>query len=571
MKKTTYFLFLAMIHHFVNAQNPLAIPDTLNGMSFSLDLQTGTTSFYPNTTTHTMGVNGNLLGPTLILQKGDPISIDVHNSLSEATTIHWHGMHVSAENDGGPHTVIQAGTTWSPSFIVMDQAATYWYHPHLHQKTAEHVTKGIAGLIIVRDADEAQLNLPRTYGSDDLPLVIQSRAFDANKQFVVKSALDSVILVNGTINPYVQLPAQVVRLRLLNGSTERVYNLGFEGNLAFHQIATDGGLLDAPVSHTRLSLAPGERVEVLVDLSAKQGQVIHLMSFASELPSGIYGATNPSAMPMGSIAGYSNNHLNGNDFNILRIEVVAPTANPVSTIPATLIPQTPYVAGNANSTRTLTFSPAQMGPGAMINGPFEINNASFDLNVINYQIPLNNTEIWQLTNQTGIAHPFHIHDVQFYLLDINGSVPPAHLQGRKDVVLVPAMQTVYFITKFDDFANDTVPYMYHCHMLTHEDEGMMGQFTVIGNTTGLESSMAQELSGIKVFPNPTNGWFRIQTTDPDQWIKAIEVFDPMGKLLLSERMHKRSFPLDISRFSTNLLSIKIKTNSGYTWKQVLKR
>lgn len=571
MHKIAYLLFLAMIHLFVNAQNPLAIPDTLSGTSFSLDLQNGTTSFYSNTTTHTMGANGNLLGPTLIFQKGDLVSIDVLNSLSEPTTLHWHGLHVSAENDGGPHTVIPPGTTWSPSFIVMDQAATYWYHPHLHQKTAEHVTKGIAGFIIVRDADEAQLNLPRTYGLDDLPLVIQSRAFDANKQFVVKSALDSVMLVNGTKHPYVQLPAQVVRLRLLNGSTERVYHLGFEGNLAFHQIATDGGLLDAPVSLTRITLAPGERAEALVDLSAIQGQVTHLISFASELPNGIYGADNPSIMPMGSIAGYSNNHLNGSDFTILRIEVVAPTANPISTIPATLIPQTPYASANANTTRTLTFSPAQMGPGTMINGPFEINNVSFDMNVINFQVPMNNTEIWQLTNQTGIAHPFHIHDVQFYLLSINGAVPPAHMQGRKDVVLVPAMQTVSFITKFEDFANASVPYLYHCHMLTHEDEGMMGQFTVIGNTTGLENSKDLTVSRINIFPNPARGSVQVQIVNPGENIQSIELFDSVGRLLLSETMHTQSHLLDIRHFSANVLLIRIKTSAGYVWKQILKR
>jgi len=114
-----------------------------------------------------------------------------------------------------------------------------------------------------------------------------------------------------------------------------------------------------------------------------------------------------------------------------------------------------------------------------INGPFTINNAHYDMDVINERVPFNNTEIWQLTNQTPIAHPFHIHNVSFYVLTVNGNPPPAHMRGRKDVVIVPAgMGVVRFITKFEDFYNDTLPYMYHCHMLTHEDDGMMGQFIV---------------------------------------------------------------------------------------------
>lgn len=464
MKKLMLYVVLMLMGHFAMGQNPVAIPDTLSGTNFNLHLQTGTTSFYPNTTTHTYGVNGDIFRPTLFLNKGDNVTLNVQNNLPEVTTIHWHGLHVSPENDGGPHTTIDTGHTWSPHFTVLDHAATYWYHPHLHEHTAEHVTKGIAGFIIVRDADEAQLTLPRTYGVDDFPLVVQSRAFDANHEFIVETALDTLVLVNATKDPYLDVPAQVVRLRLLNGSTERVYNLGLQGNLPFHQIATDGGLLNAPVSLTRLRLVPGERAEILVDLSTQQGNTINLMSFGSELPNGIYGASNPSAMPMGSITNYSNNPLNGSNFNVLQLNVIAPTSNAVTSIPTALVTNTPYASSSSQITRSLTFSPAQMGATGMVNGPFEINNASFDMNVINYNIPLNNTEIWSLDNQTGIAHPFHIHDVQFFILDINGATPPANMQGRKDVVLVPAQQTIRFITKFEDFADSTVPYMYHCHV-----------------------------------------------------------------------------------------------------------
>ena len=498
-------LLFSLAFTFSSAQNPLAIPPTLEGTEFELTLQKATREFFPGFVTQTMAANGTYLGPTLILNKGDFVKMSVNNQLGEPTTIHWHGMHVSAANDGGPHTVIAPGQTWIPQFQVLDKAATYWYHPHLHMKTAEHVTKGIAGFIIVRDDEEAALDLPRTYGQDDFPVVIQSRAFDANKQFLVETAADSYLLVNGTLNPYLNVPAQVVRLRLLNGSTERTYNLGLENNLPFYQIATDGGLLGAPLQLTRLQLSPGERAEILLDLTGMANQSILLKSYASELPSGIYGAASPSPMPVATITGYSNNPLNGSDFDILRLDVVAPSANAVTAIPATLVPQTPLSAGLAQQTRSLTFQPQQMGPSGMVSGPFVINGASFDIDVINVEVPLDNIEIWELTNMSGISHPFHIHDVQFYILDINGAAPPPSMQGRKDVVLVPPMGgTVRFITRFEDFADDEVPYMYHCHMLTHEDAGMMGQFIVSGPNASFEPSHPPRL---RVYPNPaTEAW-----------------------------------------------------------------
>lgn len=570
MKKLTFYVMFMLLGHFAIGQNPVAIPDTLSGTAFNLHLQTGTKSFYPNTTTHTYGVNGDILGPTLFLNKGDNVTLNVQNDLPEVTTIHWHGMHISAQNDGGPHTVIDTGHTWSPHFTVLDHAATYWYHPHLHHHTAEHVTKGIAGFIIVRDADEALLTLPRAYGVDDFPLVIQSRAFDVHQEFIVETAYDTVVLVNATKDPYLDAPAQVVRLRLLNGSTERVYNLGFQSNLTFHQIATDGGLLDAPVGLTRLRLAPGERAEILVDLSTLQGQTINLMSFGSELSSGIYGAANPSAMPMGSIAGYSNNPLNGSNFNVLQLNVIAPTTNAVMTIPSALVTNTPYSSSTSNITRSLTFSPAQMGATGMVNGPFEINNSSFDMNVINYNIPLDNTEIWSLNNQTGIAHPFHIHDVQFFILDINGVAPPTNMQGRKDVVLVPAQQTVRFITKFEDFADSIVPYMYHCHMLSHEDDGMMGQFLVLGAATNTNNLLLED--EILIYPNPMINQFQISLKNEDNLIEKIQITDVLGRIIYNENEVNTTIQtVNTQRWSSGIYHVFIKTKDGVYTEKIIRQ
>ena len=519
-------LLLALFISFkAYCQNPLRIPTPLYGNQFNLNLVMGFTPYFGQQTM-TMGANGSILGPTLFLNQGDSVTINVINGLGHETTMHWHGLHVSPENDGGPHSVIPIGETWSRTFKVMDWASTYWYHPHLHMHTDEQVTKGLAGLIIVKDTLEANLNLPRIYGVDDIPLAVQSRAFDANNQFIVGSAADSFMLVNGTMNPYVELPAQVVRLRLLNGSSERAYNFGFSDNRNFNIIGSDGGLLTAPVSTNRLKLSPGERAEILVDLQGNFGQSIYLMSYASEFLNGIYGAAQPGMGAGQTIPGYSSNPLNGRNFNILEIRTVAQTSNPVTSIPTTLVNHNPWVEGTENITRTLSFRSTVTGPTA-INGPFTINNQSFDMNVINYTIPLDNIEIWTLTNSSPIAHPFHIHDVQFYILDINGVAPQGYNAGRKDVVNVLPMQTVRFITKFEDFTSDTMPYMYHCHMLTHEDDGMMGQFLVVNPNS---SNVYEKEPNLKVclFPNPFSDRANFQFETGTAQNLNIEIYNQLG-------------------------------------------
>lgn len=528
MKKITFLLLFSSV--VLSAQNPLFIPDTLTGSTINLNLQNGTINFYPGQATNTMGVNGNLLGPTLLLNRNQNVTINVNNQLMDTTTIHWHGMHVSPENDGGPHITIPPGTTWSPSFTVLDWASTYWYHPHLHMHTNEHVLKGMAGMVIVRDAQEAAITLPRRYGIDDFPVVIQTKEFDANNQIVamMQGALDTALMVNGTLDPFLNAPAQVIRLRLLNGSSERVYNIGFTGNKTFYQIASDGGLLSNALALTRLQLAPGERAEILLDLSADLGQTINMISYGAELPNAIYGAAQPGMGAGQVIPDYTLNPLNGNNFTVLSLNVVAATSNPVTTLPTTLVTHNPWASASAAITRSLTFTPVNMGPGA-INGPFLINNAAFDMMTINYTIPFDNIEIWQLTNQSPISHPFHIHDVQFYVLDVNGMPPAPSIAGRKDVIMVPAGNgVVRFITKFENFHNDTLPYMYHCHMLPHEDDGMMGQFIVASPTGINELSVNSTLS---VYPNPVSD--RITIADKDLKGSTYFIYDQLGQKVMT--------------------------------------
>ncbi|MBT4052867.1 MAG: multicopper oxidase domain-containing protein, partial [Bacteroidetes Order II. Incertae sedis bacterium] len=218
--------------------NPLAIPPTLSGPTYDLTLARSSHEFMNGIQTTTLGINGTYLGPTLILESGTDVQMNVTNQIGEPTTIHWHGMHVAPEDDGGPHTVIPDGTTWSPDFNVLDQATTFWYHPHLHERTGEHVYKGLAGVIIVRDAIEAGLNLPRTYGVNDIPVVLQDRQFNAQGQLVFNPGgagqTGNQMVINGTLDPFVALEAGITRLRLLNGSNSRVYMLGLDNDADFH-------------------------------------------------------------------------------------------------------------------------------------------------------------------------------------------------------------------------------------------------------------------------------------------------------------------------------------------------
>lgn len=554
----------------INAQNPLVIPPSLTGTTFNLTVQTGSQVFYGSTSTPTYGINGSWLSPTIIVNKGDSVTLNVINNLPVRTTMHWHGLHVSAMDDGGPHQEIMPSSTWSPSFKIRNNAATFWYHPHGAGQTEQQVAKGLAGLLIVKDSAEAALTLPRTYGVDDIPLIIQSKAFDELQQIAIATDLDTALFVNGTLNPYFNAPAQVIRFRVLNGSSLRSYNLGFSNGQSFYQIATDGGLLDSCVALTRLIVSPGERAEILVNLSGMQSQTIHLKSFASELPTGIYGAA-IVGMGADTLHDYDHNFLNGLDFNLLQINIVAPTASPVTTIPSSLVPYTPFNPANATKHRSLVMDTIRLLPIDQPNraeGPFGFNGKTFNMDSINEIVVLNTTEVWTLHNKTLIAHPFHIHDIQFNIIEKNGLPPSPSERGWKDVVLVMPGDSVKFITKFETFADTMMPYMYHCHLLHHEDDGMMGQFLVVpASFVGIEK-ISTPIQNIKLYPNPTNNSFSIDL--PDNGLEYdIKIFDLSGKIVLAQKRSSLN-NIDISGFAKGVYPILIRANDIYYSAKIVK-
>ena len=257
---------------------PLRIPALLDarkeGQSISLKVQAGRTAFFPGRESATLGYNGGYLGPTIRLYRGDETQIAVSNALNEDTTVHWHGLIVPGELDGGPHQLIRAGETWRPVLPVRQPAATLFYHSHRHGRTAEQVYHGLAGVLLVADDAERGLDLPSDYGVDDLPLVIQDRQFEDGRLILptgmmtmMQGRRGDTLMVNGTPNAVARVPARRVRLRLVNGSNARIYSLSFDDERPFHWIASEGGLLAAPVELRSLSLAPGERAELLVDFS----------------------------------------------------------------------------------------------------------------------------------------------------------------------------------------------------------------------------------------------------------------------------------------------------------------
>ena len=549
MKKVILGILAVISIQYTQAQNALFIPDTLVGPTFDLIVDYDSLEFSSSNLTQTAGVNGPILGPTLIINKGEEVFMNVTNNLIDTTTMHWHGVHLPSEMDGGPHSKIAPNSTWNATWTGMDHASTMWYHPHLHHTTYKHVMMGVAGMIINRDEDEAALALPRSYGLDDIPLIIQTKVMDSEHQIdasLANNALDTMLLVNGTKDAFHDTPAQLIRFRILNGSAMRTYNIGLSTNANFWVIGSDGGLLPAPVENNRLLMAPAERYEILVNLEGLEGQMLQIMNYGEETPSSIYGSG--TMMGGGSIPNYTSNPLNGANYSILTLNVQAPSLNPVFTVPSSLVPTNALNINEVNETRDFTFTSTG---GA--TGPFLINGNSFDMSQVNYVIPVNNTEIWSFANQTPIAHPFHIHDVQFNILEINGLVPPEHMRGWKDVLLIPGHQgTAKFIAKFEDYTNPDIPFMYHCHMLVHEDEGMMGQFIVVDED--FDVSVIKN-SIFSFYPNPVSDFITIKLNNSEN--ELLEVYNLNGALVKKTLINNQNSTIDLSLLVPGIYFLKV--------------
>lgn len=452
----------------VDFDEPLPIPpiaestlDEQGTRVFALDARSGTTEFVQGTQTPTQGFNGTYLGPTLIADVGDTVAVDVTNSLPEPSTVHWHGMHLPADMDGGPHQMVAPGTTRRSTWTVDQPAATLWYHPHPHGETEHQVAMGMAGMFILRDAAEAALPLPRDYGVDDVPVIVQDVELESDGTISMNhddfvGRLGDQLVVNGAIGPYLDVTTDVVRLRLLNASSARVYDFALADDRLFAMVASDGGLLERSLPLTHLQLSPGERAEILVTMTP--GEIVVLRSNEPDLG---------GVVPFVSTGG------GGDSFDVLELRAAA-TLERRGEVPQSLVAVPRYDPAEASSERSFALDGTQ------------INQQEMDLSRIDEVVTVGSTEIWSVHNGMAAPHNFHVHDVQFQVLEIGGSPPPPELAGWKDTVYLRPNTDYRLIMRFEDYTDMDSPYMYHCHLLRHEDEGMMGQFIVVkpGETAG---------------------------------------------------------------------------------------
>jgi blue copper oxidase len=536
-------------------------------------------------------------GPTLIMDKGDVVHMDVTNNLNESSTIHWHGSHLPAIMDGGPHQVIPAGTLWQPFWTVKNQAATLWYHPHMHATTQSQLTKGVGGFMIVKDPIEAALALPRTYGVDDIPLSITSRRFISATGAMSATLTDNYgdyFLVNGTfatdkvgaVKAQMTLPKQWVRLRILNAEIQRGLNIGFSDNRTFYIIGNDGGLLGAPIAVTRMAIQTGERYEIMVNLSADTvgAETLFLKTFnsvaeittsngsSSFLNGGWPGSENPASPSPSTTAGPINGgYLNQKDISFLSIKIGATTTvtTPVTALPATLVANTYWTTTNVTNSRTINIGGGQAGAAFTLDGSLYSNA------LIPKTIALDAIEKWTIVNNNVFGHTFHLHDVDFNVISRSGgamgtTVRP-YEQGWKDSVWLPIGGSVSFIAKFDDYADSTWQYMYHCHALTHEDEGMMGQFIVTSSLATAEENVAAV--SFKLYPNPVSDKLFIDLADTQNDIYYITITTLQGRVAMMLPKPEWKNGIDISSLSTGTYIMKLtdeKTKSVTTKKFIKK-
>ena len=404
----------------------------------------------PGKPTTAWAYNGTVPGPTIELREGDTVTVHFHNRLTQTTTVHWHGLHIPAGADGSPLNPVLAGGNQDYVFKVpVGTAGTYWYHPHPDMTTTEQVARGLYGALVVLPARPADDPLA---GIRDRLLILSDNRFrpDGSVDFPERMSLaaqidaengreGNLLFVNGRQMPALSIrPGELQRLRIINASAARIYRLAIPGQKLLH-VGSDGGLLAAPREVDELLVANSERVEVLV-----RGGEPGSRAVLQTLP---YDRYDPHTRP----PDWNQPH----DLLELRTSTDAPPS--AMTVPATLRAIQPIDIRQVAARRSIVFSQGL------------INGKAMDMRRVDITARLGTTEIWQVENVVGMDHPFHLHGFRFQVLDRDG-VPEPYLSW-KDSVNVLKHGKVRIAVKFEDFAGK---WMFHCHILDHEDMGMMG-------------------------------------------------------------------------------------------------
>lgn len=410
-------------------------------------------SLQPGVMSEVFAYNGRVPGPTLDVREGDRVIVHFRNDLPEPTTVHWHGIHLPFDSDGSPFHPIKPGETHTYIFTVRPgSAGTYWYHPHPDARTGFAIGKGLFGGIIIRSADD-----PLPASMPDKLLILSDNRFlaDGTVDFPEPSshhgAIDEnngregpVLFVNGQVMPTIDIRSgEIQRWRIVNASAGRIYRLALAGQ-SMLQVGSDGGLFEKPVEVRDILLTTGERVELLVRGNGAPGTKTMLQN----LP---YDRYAPQTRPK--------DWETTRDLLTLQTTNDSPVTSPV--IPTMLRKVVPLDTTNVTAVRTVTFSQGL------------INGKTMDMARVDISTHVGATEIWQIENIVGMDHPFHLHGFQFQVLDRDGVPEP--YRAWKDMLNIPKHSTARIIVRYDDYPGK---WMFHCHILDHEDHGMMGVLEV---------------------------------------------------------------------------------------------
>ena len=440
---------------------------------------------------------GSYLGPVLHFRRGQKVRVRFENRLAEPSIVHWHGLDVPEAADGHPRLAVDGGRDYVYDFEVVNRAGTYWYHPHPHMRTGAQAYQGLAGVIVVSDPEDDALGLPS--GDDALVLVLQDRRFDAKNQLVYAGGgampggmgrgggmgmgggmgqmmetmngwLGDRLLVSGATRPARTLDRRAYRVRLLNGSNARIYKLAWSDGTPFTILGSDGGLLETARTRPFLTLAPGQRADLLLDASAKPaGASFALRSVAYPADAvghvGMMGELSP--LPQGAAA------------DLMSFTVRGGPATRFA-LPERLC--TPPAAW-AVSDR----APIRRVPLTFMRMEWSIGGRTFDMAeaAADETVAPGSTHIWEFRNEPNpmgmaMAHPIHVHGTQFRVLSRSGAAANALAEGisdsrATDTVLVLPGETVRVQITFSTYPG---LYLYHCHILEHEDMGMMRNFRI---------------------------------------------------------------------------------------------
>ena len=406
-------------------------------------------NFVEGLDTPILAYNGTSPGPLIEAFEGDRVEIDFDNAIpGEESTIHWHGMPVPADQDGNPMDPVAAGAKRVYAFdLPADSAGPYWYHPHPHGKTAEQVYRGLAGVFLVKPKTDP---VPAAYSDTvlfftDLRLGEDGAMPESSMVDLMNGRVGDHVLVNGQKSPTLAVGLGTKRrFRLFNATNARFLRLSF-GNAAMTVIGSDGGLLEAPVTVDEVLLAPAERVELVVAFD-KPG-VVQLATL--DYDRGWMGPGRPDDAGL----------------TLLTVNVSETPAEPAPPLPQKL--RSIAARGTSAVRRRFVFT-EKMG----MEMGFFINDAAFDMNRVDVVAKAGETELWEIVNKADMDHPFHVHGTQFQVIENerDGKVTPAPHRAWKDTVNVARGETVRLLLKQERPGLR----MYHCHILEHEQLGMMG-------------------------------------------------------------------------------------------------